>query len=467
MKTYQDLTAVGQDEAQRMAFVKAAVEKHKGSSDYKTARDAEAYYAKRNITIEKFQKLLYTVQGQAVPDVFSANYKLKTGFFRRFVLQQTQYVLSNGVTFKNNSTKETLGDSFDNQLQRLTKKAMVDGVSFGFWNHDHLEVFGFADTPKDPGFAPLYDSDTGMLRAGVRYWSINGGETQRYTLYEEDGLTEYIQRKGEDMKILREKANYMTNRQVRGDGEVEEERGENYPGFPIIPMYANDLRDSELVGIRESIDCYDFIKSGLANDIDDTSGFYWTLKNTGGMDDIDLQKFIERMKVVRAASLDEDVQAEAHTLDIPTEARSKMLEILKEDLYEDFQIVNVRDLASGSKTATEIRAAYQPMDDKCGDFEYCIREFISSLFALIGIEDEPSFKWNRVANQTEETEMVMTAAQYLDDEAVLNHLPWITPEEAIEILKRRDTEDLERLDTPEDTPPGSENEDVTDDDAEA
>jgi len=450
MKTYQELVAAGNNEAARMLFVRQAVEKHKGSAAYKVAADAEAYYAKKNVTIEKFQKVLHNIQGQAMPDLFSANYKLKTGFFRRFVLQQTQYVLSNGVTFEDEKTKDTLGATFDNQLQKLAKKAMVDSVSFGFWNHDHLEVFPFADTPKEPGFVPIYDEETGLLRAGVRYWSSSGGETKRWTLYEEDGLTEYIQRKNEDMRILTEKRKYTLTKNVRGDGEIESVEGENYPGFPIIPMYANDLRESEIIGIREDIDCYDFVKSGLANDIDDTSGFYWTLKNTGGMDDMDLQKFIERMKVVRAAVLDDDVQAEAHTLDIPTEARAKMLEILKEDLYEDFQIINVKDLSSGSKTATEIRAAYQPMDDKCGDFEYCIREFISQLLALIGIEDEPSFKWNRIANQTEETQMVLLAAAHLDDEAVLKHLPWLTPEEVDEILERMDAEASARLNAPPD-----------------
>jgi hypothetical protein len=151
------------------------------------------------------------------------------------------------------------------------------------------------------------------------------------------------------------------------------------------------------------------------------------------------------MRAVKAASLPDGVDADAHTMNIPTEAREKMLALLKADLYEDAQIVDVKALASGNKTATEIRAAYQPMDDKCGDFEYQIREFIRKLFALVGIEDEPSFKWNRIANQTEETNMVLAAANYLDDEAVLKHLPWLTPEEVDEILKRKDAEDAARL----------------------
>lgn len=450
MKTYQDLERVGKSAGQRIEFVKDAVKLHKASDDYMVAYAAERYYAKHNVTIEKFQKFLYNVMGQKVRDMFSADYKLKTMFFRRFVTQQTQYVLSNGITFENDGTKEKLGKDFDAKLSTLAKKAMVGGVSFGLWNLDHLDVFGLADTDKEPGFVPIYDEETGLLRAGVRYWSI--GETDRWTLYEETGYTEFIQKKNEEARELAPKTNYKRTRAVTKHGGVESEVGENYPGFPIIPMYANDIRSSELVGIRESIDCYDFIKSGLANAIDDTSGFYWILKNAGGMDDMDIQQFIERMKVVKGANLMDGVEAEAHTLDVPTEARTKMLEILKNDLYEDFQIVNVKELASGNKTATEIRAAYQPMDDKCGDFEYHIRDFIGNLLELLGIEDEPSFKWNRIANQTEEVQMVLAAAAYLDDEAVLKHLSFLTPEEVDEILKRKDAESLSRMTEPLDTP---------------
>lgn len=61
------------------------------------------------------------------------------------------------------------------------------------------------------------------------------------------------------------------------------------------------------------------------------------------------------------------------------------------------------------------------------------------------MQDEPSFRWNRIANQTEETQMVMTAAPYLDDEAVLKHLPWLTPEEVDDIQNCKSAEGLGRL----------------------
>ena len=42
-----------------------------------------------------------------------------------------------------------------------------------------------------------------------------------------------------------------------------------------------------------------------------------------------------------------------------------------------------------------------------------------------------------MANQLEDTEMILAAADYLDHEAVLKKLPWLSVDEADEILARR------------------------------
>ena len=453
MRTYQNLAAIRENESNVNAFVFDVIEEHKKSPAYKTAAIAEKYYAKKNVTIMAFQKMLYNMSGQAVPDMWSANYKLRTHFFRRFVIQQVQYVLSNGVIFQKKDTKKKLGKTFDTRLQLAAKKAMVDHVSFLFWNLDHVEVFCFADTHKDPGFAPLYDEDTGALRAGVRYWHPSEKVT-RATLYEEDGYTEY-KKEQEKISVVSEKRSYKkTTISSKADG-VSGEVNENYSAFPIIPVYANDLHESELEGHRESIDCYDYIKSGMANDIDDTSGFYWVLKNSGGMDDVDLAKFRERMHTVKVATMDDETaSAEAHTLDVPVEAREKMLELLEKDLYKDFQIVNVEALSASAKTATEINAAYQPMDDKCGDFEFFMIDAIQSILSLAGIDDEPSFKWNKITNQTEETNMVMSAAAVLGDELTLKKLPFLTPEEVEDRLRDMGDAAMNRFTTPQEPTQG-------------
>ena len=86
LKTFQSLAALEEHEERRQKFVFEVIEEHRGSNAYKVAAIAEKYYAKKNVTIMAFQKMLYTVRGTAVPDLWSANYKLRTHFFRRFVI---------------------------------------------------------------------------------------------------------------------------------------------------------------------------------------------------------------------------------------------------------------------------------------------------------------------------------------------------------------------------------------------
>lgn len=444
MNTYQDLLRVGEDATAKGEFCRSAINNFMSSKEYRIAQEGEAYYNKHNITIENYQKWLYTLSGNRVPDLFSANYKLKTLYFRRLVSQQVQYVLGNGVTLQETKNKEKLGRDFDFKLQTAAKRAMASGRAFGFWNLDHLEVFGFADTPAEPGFCPLYDEKSGQLMAGIRFWfkEVGNNNIFRATLYEADGYTEYVQTDSESVQVLEEKRAYKITTLRTKAGGVEETISENYSVLPIVPLYANDSHESELIGIRECIDCYDLVKSGLANDIDDLSGFFWILENTGGMDDYDLAMFIQRMKTVRASVVDGDsgATAQPHTMEIPTESRRAMLELLRSDLYEDFQALDVKSLSAAAKTTQEIQAAYQSQDNKCADFEYYVTDFVQRILELAGVDDNPTFTWNRVVNQEEQTRMILSAANYLTEEAIIKHLPFLTPEEADEIIQQRASE---------------------------
>jgi hypothetical protein len=441
MKTYQDFLEVAEkSDRDRMEFVLAAINDHKNSDLYQQAKIAREYDEHRNVTIITVQKLLYTLSGKAIPDNYSANYKLRSAFFPIFMRQETQYLLSNGVTLKNAENKKRLGRKFDNQIQELARSALVGGVAYGFWNLDHLEVFTALE------LVPLLDEENGSLRAGIRFWQVAANKPLRATLYEPDGFTQFIRRSGKEMEILAPKRGYIS---VEASSEVDGTEileYQNYPGFPIIPMYGNRARQSELVGQREAIDCYDLIKSGFADTVDEASIIYWTISNAGGMDEIDMARFKETMRRIGVGLVDDDgAKAEAHTLTIPVEAREALLSRLSDDLYRDFQMLDTTKIQGGQKTATEITAAYQQMDNKVDEFEYCVGDFLYQLFALIGIDDEPTFTRSKIVNQLEQTQMVLLAASYLDDETILSKLPWLTQEEVTEILKRKDAEEIGRF----------------------
>lgn len=443
MLTYQDFERAGGSEAERAAFVLKAVREHQGSPPYLNAVTAERYATGHNVLIERYQKLLYTITGEAVPDNFTANHKCKSGFFKRFVTQRAAFLLGNGVTFeKNPKQKEKLGRRFDSELYHGGKSALIGGVAFGFWNQDRIEFFRLSE------FSPLLDEETGALRAGIRFWQIDPNKPLRCTLYEEDGITQFRQEGSNGSGALiptSDKAPYK--RVVSRSAVVETVTGENYSSFPIVPLWASKEKQSMLTGLKEQIDCYDLIKSGFANDLDDASMIYWTLSNAGGMDDVSLAQFIERMKVLRAATLDDNVKAEAHTLEVPYESREAYLARLKKDLYEDAMAVDVTQIAAGSVTATQITASYEPLNEAADEFEYQVLDFMHGVMQLAGLDmdDTPIFKRSQIVNQAEDTQMIMSASSALDEETILKHLPFLTVDEVEGIMKRKAAESVDRF----------------------
>ena len=395
-----------------MEFCKWAINQHLASEDYKTALTAQEYMKRKNPTIASYQKLLYKVSGEAVPDNYGANYKLYSSFFKRFITQETQFLLGNGVTFSNAETKDKFGTDFDTQIQKLGKNALVEKVAFGFWNFDHIEVF------KMTQFVPIYDEETGGLAAGIRFWQLDQNKPLRATFYEMDGYTDFIWEKGNG-RILNDKRKYILTVRVSEADGMEILDGENYPAFPIIPMWGNEEKQSELIGIREQIDAYDLIKSGFCNTVDEASMVYWTIQNGGGMDDIDLAKFLEHMKRLRAAVVEDDgASAESHMIEAPYQSREALLERLRSDLYDDFMALDTKNIANGAITATQIQAAYEPLNNKADEFEYCVRDFIDSLMKLTGIEDEVTFTRSMVVNKQEEIQNIINSSEYLSREYI-------------------------------------------------
>lgn len=458
MKTYQDLLNVGDDEKRRKDFVKSLIGEHKTSHDYKIARDAYEYYCHRNVTINEYKKILYKVTGEAIPDNYSANYKMACGHFHRFITQEVQYLLGNGVSWNNEGTEDALGTkrrSFDRQVKDASIKALWGKVAFGFYDNDHIEVFDYLE------FAPLYDETNGSLMAGVRYWQIDSGKPLRATLYEIDGLTKYVWDTHDDSELKDEpKVGYKKIlRGTEADG-MEIYDYQNYPSFPIVPLWANSEHQSTIVGLREQIDCYDLIKSGFANTVDEASIVYWTLQNAGGMSEVDLAKFLSRMKTLHAATVEDDnAHAESHVIEAPYQSREALLNRLDEDLYRDAMAFDASRVASGAVTATQILASYENLNAKTDDFEYQVLDFIDGILAVAGIDDEATFTRSRVVNTQEAISTLLSAATYLSEEYVTKKILELLGDgdKVEDVLDQMDKESASRYELPEEEAEEEEN----------
>lgn len=442
MKTYQDLQACGQNEADRIAFLKSAVDSYKSSALYRFAADAMLYYNGENPTINRYEKVLYDMQGRAHRDMYTANHKIASSFFGFVVDQQVSYLLGNGVTM-NQTAKKKLGRDFDQKVNLAGRYALIGGAAFGFWNLDHLEVFELTE------FVPLYDEEDGALKAGIRFWQVAADKPMRYTLYEMDGFTEYAQKKGADMAAIKEKRAYKLHVTAAPmDGE-RIYQGENYPSFPVVPLKNNWDCRSELRGRRNTIDALDLSCSNMVNNVDEGNLIYWALVNCDAMDDLDDAAFLQRIKMTHIVHAEgaEGASAEPHSIEAPYAGTQTTIDMLEKKLYQDFQAFDASAVQAGNQTATAIKASYAPLDLKTDKFENQVTEFIHGILTLAGIDDEPTYTRNRIVNTQEEIQTLALLAPFVDDEYVTTKALTLMgdADKVEEVLKRLAAAGLERF----------------------
>lgn len=456
MLTVQDLHAVGEGDRERAEFVKRVINEHKSSDLYQSAKIADEYDRCRNTTAMQYQKMITDITGKRYVDQLATVHRSTSNFFQIFTTQLCQYLLGNGVSWKNGAG-DRLGADFDTRLQQAGKAALVGGVSYGFWNLDHMEVF--QPYSRNNGcFAPLHDEINGALAAGVRFWQIDDRKPLRATLYEVEGWTAMMWssdpkliigkewRKINDGVYVQDRKPYKTTeRKTEADG-TELIAGENYPTFPIVPFWGNPHHQSELIGLREKIDAYDFVLNGWEDDLDNAQ-LYWVIKGAGGMDDPALLEFLDRMRTVKAAAPGDNQDVQPVTVEIPVQAREQLLDRLGKHLYKDAMIMNPEDIAAGAATATQIKAAYEPQNVKADQFEYCVIDFLQGIMELAGVDDEPTFTRSTIVNTLEEVQTVVMAAQYLGSDYVTKKILTILGDgdQADEVLQQVDEENMGRL----------------------
>jgi len=157
-----------------------------------------------------------------------------------------------------------------------------------------------------------------------------------------------------------------------------------------------------------------------------------------------------------------------HTINYDYNGREALLTRLANDLYKDAMALDVEQIANGAVTATQIEAAYEPLNEKTDDFEFRVIEFINGILELAGITGEnPTFTRSYVVNTTEIIANVLQASEYLSEdyvtEKILNLLG--DGDKALDVLAQRDVQAMTAYDTPNTEPDGG-NEEVDSEDVE-
>lgn len=431
-----------------MQFVRTVIEDHKGSELYIDGDISDRYARQENVEAVNREKLYRDIAGRLVKNNWTPCHRMRSKLFGILATQENSFLLGNGLTLDKQKNKEKLGKNFDTKLLQAGYAALTQTVSYIFWNLDHVEIF------KNLEFAPLMDETTSSLRAGVRWWQIVASKPLRATLYEEDGYTEYVWNLDKDGQvntngeILQEKRGYQITYKVQPNEEVQITNQQNYPAFPIVPLWSNTQHINQFMGIKPTIDAIDELTNALNDDLTETQ-LYWLIQGADGMDKSDLAQLLQDIREQKIINPAEGQNVQPYTVNIPVNERQAEISRLKRQVYEDFQGLDIEEIKGGAITATQIKAAYEPLNHKADDYEMCVIECLNNLFRLIpGLEDEnPTFSRSLLINQAESIQTVLQTGNVLPKEYVVDKILTILGDgdKTEEIIKTLREEEAERM----------------------
>ena len=209
--------------------------------------------------------------------------------------------------------------------------------------------------------------------------------------------------------------------------------------------------------------------SDMINNVSEGNLIYWIIQNADGMNNVDDQKFVERLKTLHVAHTEDGQSITPVTMQAPYQANETSLDRLRKQLFEDFMALDTQNIANGAVTATQIEAAYEPMNLKSGMLERQVTGFIMGLLKLLGIKDDaPTYVRDMIVNKNEEIQTILQAADHLSDQYVTEKLLTLLGDidRVEDIMAQKLREDTTRYEPPKNE--GEENEEKeTDAEAEA
>jgi SPP1 family phage portal protein len=376
--------------------ISSILEQHECSEFYKWMKEGQRYYEYENTVISERRKEYCSKQGLR-EDPFKANHKLKSGHNRMLVKQLTSYLLGNGVTFKSDQDIDdlvsTLGKKFDKYIKECSNETGAKGVS---WTHTMIDEKGAFKLKRIPAeqIIPLYDNDNNLITV-VRYYKVKQSDmfTKQTTtlikveVWDTEKVTYYIQKasNSNEYRMCNEQEEpvnpmYHITKTQFANSNVVGTQSYGWDKVPFIPLWYDDDRFNQLRSIKCWVDMFDITSSDFANNIDDFQDVYWIVKNYGATDLQSLQEDIKHFKTLR---LDDDGDAKTETVEIPTEAREKMLQLVETNIYKFGQGVDTEKIGDGNVTNVVIRSRYVPLDLKADDFQGQVENYIDDLMYFV------------------------------------------------------------------------------------
>lgn len=393
---------------------------------YKKLQSDDLFYGEKNIDTYGKGKIK-TIKKKNQVFVY-------TNYLKTLVDQKIDYLLAR------KPTTDKLPEQFN--IQEILEDASLNSsLDVTAWLYLYLNNESNLDWcfVSDSEIIPIYDKFNKYIVELIRF-KIQKDKSIFVEFWTKENITTFIidKNKKEEFEIQEStvtETKHYTVSTVYGNEEAEKEL-RSFGFIPFIPCNNNKSETSDLENIEVLIYYYNQISSGFIDNIFKFQEFILVLEGFGGQD---LEKLIEELKKHKAMDLPRDTKAGYLSVDIPVEARSVILDILKRNIFLIGRGVDIEKLgeAAGNITNVFIKVKYSHLETKANDHEKQLRKFYIKLktainkFYNLNIDETIEFNRTMLFNESEKIKdcvmsETLVESGYMSKETLQHNIPYIT-----------------------------------------
>ena len=445
---------------------KKILERHKSEHDdyIKECEVVKRYYEHKNDILEDSAPANRNKHKEDNP-LRAADNRIPHDYHAQLVNQKASYlftyppIFDTGNDTLNQQVNEVLGDYYEKYCNVLCTDASNYKMA---WLHVWKSIEGkFQYAPVPPvQIIPIYSS--GLIRelaAAIRiYIEYDISTDECYTIYEywdKVGCTAFRNKKNAISLNDIETANRFISTYLDTGESVEcNYYAHDFGDVPFIEFPNNNIKDNDLTKIKPFIDVMDNVVSGYVNDIDDIQQIIWVLTNYSGADLDDFRNDLKKYKAVKMESMGSDDKSGVQTIaiDIPVEARNKLIEICRKQIYEQGQGLDPHPEGGYSNSSGEaLKFMYAPLELKSGLMEIEFKPGFSKLIRFIAkslghseyFPITQTWTRNSIKNDKETAEIAQISLDTISRKTLLKNHPWV--EDVEEELKQLEEDKKKKL----------------------
>ena len=434
---------------------------HSGFSE--KAETANRYYRKENDILFLPKKS----KDEETP-LRNADNRVPSNFYKLQVNQKAAYAFTTPPTFdvddqaKNDAIKKALGDSFAKKCKALCVQAANTSVGWLHYWRGEDGTFKY-EVINSTQIIPVWTKGLEKeLLALLRVYNDMDEAGDEYMVYEYWTDTEcqtFRRRCDMDLEALERYCIYTVLDPGPGYGQETNTFQHGMGEVPFIFFNNNDEMQPDLKDIKELIDSYDKVFSGFVNDLEDIQEIIFVLTNYGGEagNPDDIIQEIKRAKLVQVDNNGEGDKSGLSTLaiEIPTEAREKMLNITRKSIFEQGMAIDPDPQNFGNSSGVALGYLYSLLELKTGmmqtEFMISFNRLIRAILRFYHMDAEKIEQtWTRtsVTNDSELADIAQKSVGVVSKRTIVKNHPWVEdPDDEMDRIEEEERHESQNAET--------------------